>query len=74
MPGDFASLWVVIGGRASRRWLARLSLFTIPDEIERDIDNHVFLTAYHSATPEFHQDFARIDAVVRTGLFGVAQE
>ena len=43
-------------------------------EIERDIHDHVFLTADHSAAAKLDQDFSRIDAVPARGSLRVTQE
>ena len=43
-------------------------------QIERDIDDHVFLTPDHLAAADFGQDRAGIEAMVLRRLFGVAQE
>lgn len=43
-------------------------------QIERNVDDHVFLTADHLAATHFGQDRARFDAIVLAGLFGMAQD
>ncbi len=43
-------------------------------EIERDVDDHVFLAADHATPAELDQDGASVEAVRRRGLLGVPQE
>ncbi len=43
-------------------------------DIERDVDDHVLLSAHHAAAASFHQNIPRVHAVIRAGFFGVPQE
>src|SRR5690606_23596253 len=43
-------------------------------EVQRDVDDHVFLTADHTPCAELDQDRAHVQAVVGRGLLGMAQE
>jgi len=42
--------------------------------IERDVEDHVFLSAHHLAPSEFDKDLASVEAIVGRRFFGVAQE
>jgi len=43
-------------------------------QVQRNVDDHIFLTANHAPTAQLNQDFARIHSVVFGGLFGVAKK
>lgn len=45
-----------------------------PGQVQRNIDNHVFLTAHHLAATDFGEDGACIQAIVAGSLFGMAQK
>ena len=43
-------------------------------QIERDVYDHVFLSADHTASAEFDQDFSCIHAVIISRLFSMTEE
>ena len=43
-------------------------------EIQRDVDDHVFLTTHHAPATQLGEDFKGRDAVLGRGAFGMTQE
>src|SRR3546814_3712435 len=48
--------------------------FLVPNEVEGDIDDHIFLAADHPPPAELDQDLAGIETILFGRLFGMAQE
>src|SRR3546814_16624736 len=48
--------------------------FLVPNEVEGDIDDHIFLAADHPPPAELDQDLAGIETILFGRIFGMAQE